>query len=491
MKKVINIAVIAAALTGAAVTAQAANIEINMYGASAQRDYWNAMAPDYLGVTKGCTTVQKAQLDSNNVVHKGSSCADGNVYYINYTSVASMEGVLAAIEQAPIDPALNDTCGGNNALREIADSLNCTFPTTGTGTCPATKVCRDITGGTSDVEASAFVQKTHGRKFGHKALSTTNPYVDNDLTISQPLDVSAFENFKPTIVPFAFYANNGLDASADMGNLSRTQAVNLFGRKIAKWNELSGFSSNKDVQLCYRHASSGTHATLDMVVFRDDTKSGVTPFVCPPASYPAIGSWSVTCDNGTPVDYVGATLPTSCDPADMLRNPCDVMGLNYEDATKVNLDGTTGKFNTKEETVTAPFAYYYQSSSSTKPGEAGMKECVETNGGRVLNPSALAIGYMDADTLEGSKMHRMKYQGVPAVDAKNMALGLTNDYINNGSYDFWSAQNVYVKRPVPTEVGDLMTYANGHIPSSKAGIWTTANDLKVTKTTDQSMPMND
>jgi hypothetical protein len=481
MKKVINIAVIAAALTGAAVTAQAANIEINMYGASAQRDYWNAMAPDYLGVTKGCITVRRAQIDSNNVVHKGSDCPDGNEYYINYTSVASMEGVLAAIEQAPIDSALNDTCGGDNALREIADSLNCVFPTTGTGSCPATKVCRDITGGTSDVEASAFVQKTHGRKFGHRPLSTTNTYVNNDLTTYQPLDVSAFENYKPTIVPFAFYANSSIGTSGDKGNLSRTQAVNLFGRKVASWNELKGFGGVvKDVQLCYRHAGSGTHATLDMVVFRDDTKSGVAPFVCPPAS----GSWSVTCDNGTPVDYVGGTLPTSCDPADMLRNPCDVMGLNYEDAT-------IGKFNTKEETVTAPFAYYYQSSSSTRTGEAGMKECVETNGGRALNPSALAIGYMDADTLESTKIKRMKYQGVPAVDVENAALGLTNDYINNGSYDFWSAQNVYVKKPVPTEVVDLMTYANGHIPASKAGIWTTANDLNVTKTTDQSMPMND
>jgi hypothetical protein len=491
MKKIINIAVIAAALTGAAVTAQATDIQINLYGASAQRDFWKTLGQEYMLTTTanggpGCTSAHLAQTDSNFLAIKGETCAiaGGDDVYITYGSVASMEGVLAAMEAAPIDSALKTGCA-TNAERLIVNKGTCDFSKTWptAGVCSTTKVCGDITGGTSDVEASAFVQKTHGLKFGHKPASSTNTYVDNDLTIYQPLNVSTLVNYKPTIVPFAFYANNDLDPAGDRGNLSRTQAVNLFGRKIANWSMLKGFEGNPEaVQLCYRHAGSGTHATLDMVVFRDDTHSGVAPFVCPPAS----GSMSVTCDNGTPVDYTAAALPASCDPSTMLRNPCDVMGLNYEDDTKA-------KYNTKQEAATAPYAYYYQSSSSTKTGEAGMKECVETNAGLGLgNGERIAIGYMDADVPESSKIHRMTYQGTPAVDVDNMAAGLTNGYINNGSYDFWSAQNVYVKSTdVTPTLTSLMTYAAGHIPSAKAGIWTTANDLNVAKPTDQSMPMND
>jgi hypothetical protein len=429
MKKIINIALIAAAMTGAAVSAQAADTDINLYGASAQRDYWNALAPEFLTDTMGCTSVQKAQVDSNYVIHKGTACtATGGDVYINYSSVASMEGVLAAIEQAPLDATLNDTCSGNNALREIASKASCNF---GTGVCTA-KVCADITGGTSDVEMSSFNQVSTGNVNGHKGGG-----VKTFTAIGTGYDVTTnMVDYKPTIVPFAFYANNdlgGTQPDGDQGNLNRTQAVNLFAGKIATWDMLKGYEAYGDeVQVCLRHAGSGTHATLDKVVFRDDTKS--------------------------------------------------------------NIDPATGKpylsLVTAENTASAPYIYFYQSSSKALPA-AGMKECVETNGGNGRFSGVIAVGYMDADTLSNANMHQMKYQGTPAVDEENKAAGLSNDYINKGSYDFWSAQNVYVKTADNSAaVQSLMAFAETKIPSTKVGIWTSKSNLQVLKAADTHLPMN-
>jgi len=428
MKKIINIALAAAVLTGAAVTAQAADTDIYMYGASAQRDYWKDLGSDFLTATVadgglGCTSAHKAQADSNYVIIKGVGCsATGGDVYINYSSVASIEGVRASLALAPNDSSLNDTCGGNNAMREVANKTTCTWPAwPSVGTCSTTKTCADITAGTSDVEVSSFTQESHGQLNGQVG----GGWKDYVLTGSE--DVSAMVHYKPTIVPFAFYANNELGSAqpvGDLANFTRTQAVNLFSGKIATWDMLKGFEAFGDeVQLCLRHAGSGTHATLDKAVFRDDTKDA------------------------------GLTLVTT------------------------------------EETGTAPYAYFYQSSSKAAPS-AGMKECIETNGGNGLFSGVIAVGYLDADTANTLNLHQMMYQGSPAVDAENRAAGLTNDYINKGSYDFWSAQNVYVSAADNTTAFQkLMAFAEGHIPASKAGQWTTKNDLQVEKASDLHLPM--
>jgi hypothetical protein len=390
-----------------------------MYGASAQRDFWRDMGPQFLTTQMGCTSAATASYNSNYIIVKGTGCTadNGNDIYINYSSVASIEGVRAALGLAPNDAALNDTCGGNNAMREVAKKLSCTFP----GSCTAME-CVDVTAGTSDVEVTSFTQQSHGQLNGQVG----GGWKDYVLTGSE--NVSGMVNYKPTIVPFAFYANNELGGalpSGDQANFTRTQAVNLFAGKIATWGMLKGFDSfsEDEVQLCLRHAGSGTHATLDKTVFRDDTKDASLTLV------------------------------------------------------------------TTEETATAPYAFFYQSSSKASPS-AGMKECIETNGGNGLYSSVIAVGYLDADAAATSTMHQMKYQGSPAVDEDNKAAGLTNDYINKGSYDFWGAQNVYVSSADNTTVFQaLMAYASSTIPTSKAGIWTTAADLKVEKATDEHLPM--
>jgi hypothetical protein len=433
MKKIINIALVATVMAGAAVTAQATDMQVNMYGASAQRDYWTDLGETFLKSSDmGCQSAHIAKIDSNYIAVKGETCTfnSGDDIYITYASVASLEGVRAAKNTPPLDGTLNDSCGGDNNLREIVNATTCDFSkdwpvydngvliSGGIGSC-SSKVCADVQLGTSDVEGMSFDQESHGQKNGHKGGGLATG------TTLTPESITGLVSYKPTIVPFAFYANNELGTSkptGDLANLTRTQAVNLFAGNVAKWGQLRGFEGypNDEVMLCLRHAGSGTHATLDKAVFRGDN-------------------------------------------IELIENERD--------------------FNSYD----APFAYFYQSSSKASPA-AGMKECIETNGGQGLFSGVIAVGYLDADATS-NKIHQLKYQGAPAVDTENAAIG-KNDYINNGSYDFWSAQNVYLQTTDDTDlVKKMMTYAENNIPTSKYGIWTKKADLKVTKASDTSIPV--
>jgi hypothetical protein len=430
MKKIINIALATAILSGAALTAHAAetidptDVVIHMYGASAQLDYWLSLGGEFM-VNQGCSTQAKTNASSKYIAIKGGNCTavGGNDIYITYGSVASLEGIQAVMGLAPLSSSLNDAaaCGGDNNKRETVNLATCIFPATwGPYTTTCSMGCPDITVGTSDVESESFSQTSTGQVNGHllggvETLPAFGP------------DTTGLVQYKPTIVPFAFYANYKLGGTNPTGlenNLSRTQAVNLFAGKIAKWNEYKQFSGyNKDVQLCLRHAGSGTHATLANVVFRDDTKD------------------------------------------------------------------TTLTLLSAENTTSAPYAWFYKSSSD-------MKTCVETNGGKGNGPTVPrhAVGYMDADTANTTLMHQMTYQGAPAVDRESFGLvpAVSNVYINDGTYDFWSAQNVYVQSADNSAtLQALMLFAENNIPAAKSGQWTKKADLKITKETDIHLPMND
>jgi ABC-type phosphate transport system substrate-binding protein len=260
------------------------------------------------------------------------------------------------------------------------------------------------------VEGPSFDQESHGDIYGHMG----GGWVDITLTAES---VAGLKNYKPTVVPFAFYANNDLGSSAPaapMDNLTRTQAINIFSGSLYDWGQFCGFDSfiGKGVQVCLRHAGSGTHATLDKAVMRGDSL-----------------------------------------------------------ITQQLINGLPG---------TMSDSYFYQSSDSTKPGQAGMKQCIESNGGNGVGGNYIAMGYLDADAAATANMHQMKYQGASAADCE----------IANGTYDFWSAQNVYLKTADDTPmVKKMMAFASANIPTSKIGIWVKANDLNVTKASDKSTPL--
>jgi hypothetical protein len=90
-------------------------------------------------------------------------------------------------------------------------------------------------------------------------------------------------------------------------------------------------------------------------------------------------------------------------------------------------------------------------------------------------------------------MHQMMYQGIPAVDQEGIELGLTNNWINSGSYDFWSAQNVYIKNNATdynSTMQALMNFAETKIPTTKYGYWTSKDDLLISKDKDTYLPKN-
>jgi len=432
MRKIINIAMLAAVVAGAAVSAQAADITVNMYGASAQRDYWHSLGETFMTTAvadggMGCATAHRAQLDSNFRVVKGNNCeyagktdplqTEYDDIYITYGSVASLEGVRAAKDVAPLDASLNTGCAVNERLIVDVDNCTLTSPWATVGSCTGSKVCKDIQLGTSDVEGQSFTQKSKGAKFGHAGGTVL------DIVLT-PEDTTGLDNYKPTVVPFAFYANKASFATTAPGidNLTRTQILNLFSGKIKNWNKLVGLTSagtpvafnSSGVQLCFRHAGSGTHASIDTAVMR--------------------GDMSLKTDQAVAPAGMGAS------------------------------------------------AYFYQSSSSTKTGEAGMQQCIETNAGRT---GFTAIGYMDADAASSS-MTQLKYQGsIPGIlgDAASSA------QIKNGSYDFWSQQNVYVQPDDNTDfVVDMMTFAAANIPADKVGVWVPSSSLQVKKDKDSSTP---
>jgi ABC-type phosphate transport system substrate-binding protein len=204
--------------------------------------------------------------------------------------------------------------------------------------------------------------------------------------------------------------NDILTYNQDFDNLTRTQAINLFAGNINNWTKLPGFDSadaaNLGVQICLRHAGSGTHATLDKAVFRGDAN----------------------------IKKTAVTI------------------------------GTAAK------------AYFFQSSSSTKTAEPGMLQCIESNGNRTSG--YVAVGYLDADAVDDD-MLQLKYQGVAA----------TSENIIKGAYDFWSQQTLYALNNT-NAVKSLTGYASTDIPNSKEGVWVPAADLKVTKSTDESIPTN-
>jgi hypothetical protein len=264
MKKIINTALVTALMLGTAATAQAATEQVNMYGASAQKDYWNKLGSAFM-TSLGCTGYSKATYTGSSDFYaiKGTGCTTPGVadeVIITYGSVASLDGIKAAKEVTPLDDKNNCAATYGNQYRQTVNTATATWSTSGAGSAAIT--CSDIQLGTSDVEGPSFTQSSTGGINGPGTADFTPPVAAES--------VVGLINVKPTVVPFAFYVNDSLPATGAMTNLTRTQAVNLFSANVSNWNQFEGFSEDKGVVLCMRHAGSGTHATLDKAVMRDD-----------------------------------------------------------------------------------------------------------------------------------------------------------------------------------------------------------------------------
>jgi opacity protein-like surface antigen len=93
MKKGMKTLALAASVLALAGTAQAATVDINVYGASAQYLFWNDAADNFL-ISRGCTGVTQAQDTSGKHGITTGTCSSDTVN-IRYSAKASFESCLS------------------------------------------------------------------------------------------------------------------------------------------------------------------------------------------------------------------------------------------------------------------------------------------------------------------------------------------------------------------------------------------------------------
>lgn len=439
------------ALGVSAGVAKAANVDINLNGASAEFTYWTTVAPLWLKATgngAGCSgNVVTQTVGSSNFLAYATGCTlnGGNPITVRVSSTNSLDGIESALGTAPAD---SNSCSGRNR----------TYITDQSGTAAS---CLNTDLGASDVGGEAFGQSTHGNYLGPVgAFNGSGQYTGNlnwkDITASAVTIPSGVDTYNPLVVPFGFYlhsdvqvgkcsagsgtstANAGIYAGqqcstnahcgtltangagvCSVGNvpgISREQAVAIFSGQVFYWADLGGGytatgpTGAGDISVCMRHAGSGTLATLHRAVMYNSTWGNN---MLATQAYPAGSTPETWFNNGTG----------------------DIMNC-----------------------------------VSARPG---------------------AIGYADADRLASNP--------VSNVYGPVMYNGYTPSRINirNGAYDsFWSAQHIYQDHSEPNYnaskniVAKLMVYANdpNNIPSSKAPYWATQSEMQFGKTTDTTYP---
>jgi hypothetical protein len=265
IKKIGKMALCSVALigmTGASV-AFAETYEVNLYGASAQYILWSSAAEDFLkSDAVGCASISKYD-DTAGKNYVGECTKDGNTYRVRVSAKTSTDGILAVTghRDLSVDSSSSNYCADGKE-RKMLDTA-----------ATHTMTCEDVTIGAADVEYTSLTQHTYGAKYGPKTGQTAterNYQFDAPDVLSVATEISSFDHVQPFIVPFAFFVNKTVtDTNGNtIDNLSRLQVNALFSGKIKNWAALG--LQNRDVRLCLRHAGSGTHATLDLGVFRGD-----------------------------------------------------------------------------------------------------------------------------------------------------------------------------------------------------------------------------
>lgn len=279
MNKVNKVLVLGAALIAMGATANAAVIDLNIYGASAQYTFWNAAAPGFLTSIRGCTATSQTPVGTKDEITVGTGC-DGGVNTINlrYSSKASYDGIRAV---SNVDPA--NTCPGQPGQRPMVTAGGAT-----------TTTCVDVHVGASDVAGSTFDQQSHGLLLGPMGGAQTD-------RVFAGIPTAGLTAYNPIVVPFGFFANSNIKVStcsggvhdgnlcttgtavADCGaaitcatntisNITREQVVQIYGGNALAWTDFgASYSVTGDatasVVACLRHAGSGTQATFDKVFF--------------------------------------------------------------------------------------------------------------------------------------------------------------------------------------------------------------------------------
>ena len=440
MKRTINKSLLAGtALLALSGTAMAAQTDINIYGASAEFNFWKTAAQGFMTSASGfnCTSTIPADgapaLDAGSAhgILKGSGCtgAPTTDVVLRFSSKASYDGILAAL--AKNDPNADLSCGTSDA--QLNQRKMAVLPTDASHLVAST-ACTPVNVGASDVPGDSFVQTSNGALNGPAGGTVTNrSFVQAD-GVTLGIDTTALNAtmLQPVKVPFGFFVNTGVTAktctagrvgdfcstnldcntkaagvsvtgtcgtAATITNMTREMASLLFSGQVKNWSTFGPAFTAQPVVLCLRHAGSGTAATLDLAVMNN-------------------GQW------GSPV--------------------------------------------VTDEVATASL---YSPQTWFNDGSGGEKVCITGAAG--------AVGFLDADSSVGaSTAGPLKYNGLYPS-----AYG-----IKNGAYDFWADQSVYFPTTISanenTAARKLLSYLNSDAGLTAANyfhFWAASSTMGVTK----------
>lgn len=449
MKKQIKItALAAAAVLSAAAMASAAPLEYNVFGASAQFDYWKAAAPNYLSSQLGCTAgsvyatgkhgfIKGTNCTSTLVPVNADSTSTGSKRDIDFrfSGIASGEFQAVGGVQTVNPDVLCEAEGGfYRKMKANADSST-------------TLTCKKVHLGAADLDAQSFTQSSKGQLHGPLGGGLYEPPTG----VSTVGMTKAGEAFA---VPFGLFVNTAVTArhctntgyagdicssdaqcgavagacsttTSTINNLSRLQTTMIFSGQVISWADFGTAYDDKQVVACLRHAGSGTAATFDNMVM----SAGST-------------GW-------------GAGLP-----------PEEVVSVPGEGAT----------------------VWYNESTDD-------LIKCV--NGNTSAHPTAgdntiAAVGYADADKGIGSAgiseyVKKIKYNGNWPF-AQN---------IINGVYDWYSVATLWTHSSNTTQNAITNNATKGlisfvkkaaNIPSTKSNYWVATESMVFKRFNDQAYP---
>ena len=503
MKKSFQTIAVATGVLAAVASAQAAPLEINIYGASAQFAFLTAIADNLLKSTGtngvGCASTSNATTIGTQFAITGNAgsglCANGITLRI--ANKSSSDGIKAALKTAGVAQ-----CTAGNDYRQFINPGDTTAPSSAVG---GNDRCYPVTMAASDVDKATFGETSNGCQFGPvyaanvalggqlscgpapgKSCATPSGtgacYYSNKTAapIADPSNYLLDKN--PMIVPFAFWANNSIqihkcaapdtnagalcDATSGAGcatasncaalpldGLSRIQAANIFSGVVTDLTNLgsaytsTSSSAGTSIRVCMRHAGSGTMATLHQAVMNG-------------------GKWA---------------------PADLTTDPdssCNPSTGNWPGClpTGSNLNGN-------------PYTFFVDSSDdmmnciASTDNAIGVVDADACNGGSTGLPGgANRSPYIDAaSNVYGYNMcanvHPLAYNGYTA----------TRTNVRDGLYDFWTKENLYLNiNAYPSNTNQykfqnamyksispaFLTFTNA---GDSANIWATVPEMKYSK----------
>lgn len=472
VKKKLAVVAAGASLLAMAGAANATTYEMNFFGASAQYLFWKNAAAGYLSHLGCTQDLTRTGTSGNFFVTVGTNCSaapagsgitSSDEIVIRYSSKASYAGIWALQSHADStdNPGSGDFPNGvvspaTDPTKSCQDAANGANPASYRWFADANSVvsgvvkkgiCRPVTVATSDVEASAFTQSSFGKKIGpmDTGSNITRSFTGaNAVSATSPVTLA---NAQPLAVPFGAFVNpavaynkcvagtnagqlcykdsdcpsstcratsDGLPMNATCSNantiddLTREQMIAIFSGVAKNWADFGRYYASQPIVACFRHAGSGTMATLDYTVMHKSWGAGLAPSQKLPTA-----------------DYGTSTYNAAIDPATPNLSTANVIWFN---------DSTGDSLNCIKGASVA---------SAWTGATAHTTSCIG------------AVGYADADNAcpaPPTGIVAVKYNGKFA----------SREAIRNGRYDWFSNQQMYWD-PANTAVAALCTDADAFV----------------------------